>query len=224
MDIRFNKYVINPLSMLGSVGGFALGDLLSYKPGVQSLVYGDTIDYYNELYNGGQGNREFRLSTTAPVGMPIADRWIELIVPSGTTLQGANTPGGVYVIECPVMKLNQKKIINKTQVFGYEGTIKEFICMGDWEIDFTFYIVGQRRMEIDNFRLYDFLDLYKGKSYIEVNSPLLNNVFDINRVVIEEIGSITEHETYNNIMVVNLSMISDSDYIPFTKLTTNNNG
>lgn len=205
MDIRLKKYTINPLTMLGSVGGFSFADLLTYKPGVQSLVTSDTIAYYKELYDG-VGDREFKLTSKAPVGVPISDRWISFI--NGTA---------EYYIECPVLKLNQTKIINKTQVYGYEGTIKEYVALSDWEIDFTFYIVGQKRMEIDNASLWLFLDMFKIKTEVSVNSPLLNNVYDIDKVVIESVNSITEHETYNNIMVVNLSLLSDKEYEPFTK-------
>jgi len=191
--------------MVGVVGGISLENLVSYKPGVQALVNVDTSQYYNELYTG-TGNNEFRLTSKAPVGVPIADRWISFI-----------NGDAEYYIECPVLKMTQTKIINKTQVYGYEGTIKEYVALSDWEIDMTFYIVGQKRMEIDNAALWLFLDMYKLKTEIIVNSPLLNNVYDIDKVVIEKVNSITEHETYNNIMVVSLALLSDKEYEPFTK-------
>jgi hypothetical protein len=211
-----NTYKVNPLSAFSNLlGGIGISDLYSYKKGMDLKVYENPSDpdYYKILYNGSdsfgttnEDGLEYKLTSKSSIGFSIADRWCELV-------NGED----VFLIEMPVMKLNQSKIINKTQVYGYEGTIKEMVALSDWEIDFTFYIYGRRHMEINQNELIRFLELNTIKTEININSPLLNNVYDIDKVVIESVNSITEHETYNNIMVVNLTMLSDKEYEPFIK-------
>jgi len=219
-------YKINPLSLANSAAGFGIADLFKFKPEVINMTTWEDADFYTALEQGGNFyGKEFRISKKAhhnpPQGIPIADRFIEFVVPQGIVGGGVLPSEDVYLIEAPIIRCNRNKIINKTHVYGYTGTIKEFVAISDWMIDFTFYIYGKRPMELDYDELSDFLALNDLNQSIPINSPILNDVYEIDRVVIESINNIQEHETYKNVLVINMTLSSDDDYEPFTKTNPN---
>jgi hypothetical protein len=209
--MSYGKYTVNPLSVLKNSVGLGLSDLFQYKAGVKILSADDT--FYNKmLVNGGIENlKEYRLSKKAkhvpPSGIPIADRWVEFT---------NSENNDIYLVESPILTLNRQKIINKTNVYGYDGTVKEYIGLSDWNIDMTFFIFGKRRFELEYGELSEFLDIFNANGAIPVNSPLLNYVYGITDVVCENISSIQEHTSYKNVLQVNITMSSDEDYEPFS--------
>ena len=198
-----NKFTINPQSLASNFVGFE--DFFRY-----SITPSPDDQNYNFAFNNGglYEETEFRLSEKAHFqpkdGTSIADRFVEFVIEDQ-----------IYLVESPIFKVSRPKIINKTNVYGYDGTIKEFVALGDYNIDFTFYLFGKRRFELQYDDTKNFLDLAELDQSIQVNSPFLNYVYDITDVVFESINTIEEHQTYKNVLMINLTMSSDNVYEPF---------
>lgn len=90
----------------------------------------------------------------------------------------------VYPVDTCLFNVTQTKNIVKTQISGRKGTIKEYIGEGDYSIQIRGMIQGRNGIyplrEVKN--LYEFLTL---PSELPIESPYLNDIFDIKYVVVE---------------------------------------
>lgn len=132
----------------------------------------------------------------SPLGTPVFD---------DVTFQGGNyIDNNGFEIEYEEMKLqsvqltvNQTKNIVKTSVAGLNGTIKERISDGDFEVNITAKVT-----ELFNVFPYDQLERFEGvrasTEPVTVICRFLNEIFKIDKFVIEDItlssiaGSINE--------------------------------
>jgi len=86
-------------------------------------------------------------------------------------------------IDTALFSVNQVKSVIRTPINGRDGTIKEYIGMGDYQINVKGVICGANgvypQKDVDNlmkFLIYD--------QSIPITSPYLNDVFDIFEVVV----------------------------------------
>jgi hypothetical protein len=198
----FNKaaqtFHLNPLSTFKAITGVGIEKLIGFNMPL------DTDGYYKALYNGGNfEDTEFRVSSL--YGMPLADKWVDF----------EDKDGNKLVIECPVYRISRPRQITKTIITGLDHTIKEFIADGDFNIDMSFYIAANRPLDTNWEQLRIMQQFLALKEPFYITSAILNNTFNICKVVWTELADLSQHDTFNNIYVAQISMLGDEDYIPF---------
>lgn len=144
---------------------------------------------------------------------PITDKsyWTERYVLCRLTFE--NAAGERLVMNDAVVAVSRQKNIVSTQIVGMDGTVKEYINDGDYNLNIVVGIAAVRDGVIvdeypaDGLReLRTFLD---EKAALSVQSDFLD-VFDINRLVIKSF-SVTQ-DTASNYQSVSLSAVSDEEY------------
>lgn len=144
---------------------------------------------------------------------PITDKsyWTERYVLCCLTFE--NAAGERLVMNDAVVAVSRQKNIVSTQIVGMDGTVKEYINDGDYNLNIVVGIAAVRDGVIvdeypaDGLReLRTFLD---EKAPLSVQSDFLD-VFDINRLVIKSF-SVTQ-DTASNYQSVSLSAVSDEEY------------
>lgn len=122
---------------------------------------------------------------------------------------------GVLLINDATVSINKQKQIVKTALVGRKGTIKEYITDGDYQISIS---IGLIAVDSNN----EIIDQYPEKamgvlreilevdSALEVSSVFLD-LFGVNRMVVT--GFSAKQMTYANRQVVEVSAISDDDYV-----------
>ena len=151
--------------------------------------------------------------TARDVPSPITDKsfWLERYVLCVLTLRTRD--GQTLVINDAVCAISRAKNIVSTQLVGMDGTIKEYINDGDYQLNIAVGVVAVRNgVIVDEYpkegisELRAFLD---EKESIDVYSDFLD-IFDINSIVIKSY-SITQ-DTASNYQSVAISAVSDNVY------------
>lgn len=147
------------------------------------------------------------------LGSPITDKsyWEGRYVLCELTLQ--NEAGERIVMNDAVVAVSRTKNIVTTQLVGRDGTVKEYINAGDYQLNILAGVAAVRDGVIvdeypeDGLReLRAFLD---ANTALDVHSVFLD-IFDINKVVIKSY-SLTQ-DTASNYQSLNISAISDEEY------------
>lgn len=150
---------------------------------------------------------------THELGSPITDKryWEERYALCELTLQ--DEAGERLVMNDAVVAVSRAKNIVTTQLVGRDGTVKEYINAGDYQLNILVGVAAVRDGVIvdeypeDGLReLRAFLD---GNTALQVHSAFLD-IFDINRVVIKSY-SLTQ-DTASNYQSLTISAISDEEY------------
>lgn len=122
--------------------------------------------------------------------------------------------GEKLTVNDAVVSISQTKNIVKTALVGLNGTIKEYINAGDYEISI---MVGIVATEVDGTIVDEypeegirtvkkFLDENRA---VQVSSPFFD-IFGISRMVVEKFS--LAQETHSNRQVVDVRAVSDEDY------------
>lgn len=154
------------------------------------------------------------LSGNAPATVPITDpeywegRYVltELILSKGH--------GDELVINDATVNISREKRITRTSLAGLDGTIKEYISNGDYDIDITVGIVAvdasgaitDEYPEEGIKKIKAFLDRNEA---IEVWSKFFE-LFGISRMVVTRFSLV--QETESNRQTINIHALSDTDY------------
>lgn len=132
-----------------------------------------------------------------------------------TAMQFTDAESGQTLdIEDAVCSANRSKEIVKTQLVGMEGTIKEYISMGDYDININFNIVSfdEQGNIIDHYPAQEVKkleELFSVNRTLQVKSNFLS-VLGVTKIVISSL-SITQ-QTYSNIQQVQITALSDEDF------------
>lgn len=152
------------------------------------------------------------LQTQSPA-IPITDRSYWEGRYALTELELAMQSGEKITINDVTVSVSRAKNIVKTVLVGLDGTIKEYICNGDWEISMTVGIVATENGKIvDEYptegirQMRNFLESNKA---LEVSSHFLD-IFNINHIVVADYC--LKQETYSNRQVITIKALSDVDY------------
>jgi hypothetical protein len=151
--------------------------------------------------------------TMAPT-VPIADRsyWENRYVLTELTLEKENAD--TLVINDAVVSISREKRIVRTALTGLDGTIKEYICNGDYDISIAVGIVA-----VDGNG--QIVDEYPEEGIIRVNEFLEENrsiavssvflgIFGISRMVVTRFS--LRQETASNRQTLEIRALSDVDY------------
>ena len=122
--------------------------------------------------------------------------------------------GQTLVVNDVIVSLSRSKHIVKTILVGLDGTVKEYICNGDYEIDIIIGIVAVNSAGeiVDEYpsegieTVREFLD---EKKEVQVAGVFLN-IFDISQIVVERFN--LTQETHSNRQVISIKASSDEDY------------
>lgn len=151
----------------------------------------------------------------AAIATPITDRtyWEGRYVLTELTLR--KDDGETLVVNDAVVTVTQEKQIVRTALVGLDGTIKEYICRGDYDISLSVGIVAvdSSGQIVDQYpeegirKVKEFLDQNKA---VEVTSVFLS-LFGIGRMVVTRFS--LKQETASNRQTVEVRALSDEDYV-----------
>lgn len=146
---------------------------------------------------------------------PITDRtfWESRYVLTELTL--CKEDGERLVVNDAVVTVTQEKHIVRTTLVGLNGTIKEYICNGDYDISISVGIVAvdSNGQIVDEYpkegirKVREFLNENKA---VEVTSAFLS-IFGIGRMVVTRFS--LKQETASNRQTIEVRALSDEDYV-----------
>lgn len=152
---------------------------------------------------------------TAGLTIPITDRsyWEGRYILTEITLRKED--GETLMINDATVNITREKHMVRTTLVGLEGTIKEYIANGDYDIGITVGItaVNDEGQIIDEYpgdgirKVKEFLEENKA---IEVTS-IFFEIFGIDRMVITRFS--LNQDTHSNRQVIDIKALSDEDYI-----------
>lgn len=152
---------------------------------------------------------------TVALTVPITDRsfWESRYVLTELTLRKED--GETLTVNDAVVTVTQEKHIVRTTLVGLNGTIKEYICNGDYDINISVGIVAvdAEGQIVDEYpeegirKVREFLDENKA---VEVTSVFLS-IFGIERMVVTRFS--LRQETASNRQTIEIKALSDEDYI-----------
>lgn len=152
---------------------------------------------------------------TVALSVPITDRnyWEGRYVLTELTLRKEN--GETLVVNDAVVTVTQEKHIVRTTLVGLNGTIKEYICDGDYGISITVGIVavdgsGQIMDEYPVKGVRKVKEFLSENKAIEVSSVFLE-IFGIERMVVTRFS--LRQETGSNRQTIEVRALSDEDYV-----------
>lgn len=194
--------MLSPISITfvaASAGVQAKGALYRFRP----ARTGESPDWSN---SGRQ--RESREVTS-----PITDKsyWEGRYALCELTLE--NEAGERLVLNDAVVAVSRAKNIVTTQLVGRDGTVKEYINSGDYQLNIVVGVVAVRDgVIVDEYPEEGLREL---RAFLEENKALsVHSVFldlwDINRVVIKNY-SLTQ-ATESNYQTLSISALSDEEY------------
>lgn len=123
--------------------------------------------------------------------------------------------GETLVVNDAVVTVTQEKHIVRTTLVGLNGTIKEYICNGDYDISISVGIVAvdSNGQIVDEYpkegirKIREFLDENKA---VDVTSVFLS-IFGIGRMVVTRFS--LKQETASNRQTIEVRALSDEDYV-----------
>lgn len=152
---------------------------------------------------------------TVELSIPITDRgyWESRYVLTELTLRKED--GETLVINDAVVTVTQEKHIVRTTLVGLNGTIKEYICDGDYDISIAVGIVavdagGQIVDEYPGEGVRKVKEFLSENKAIEVSSVFLE-IFGIERMVVTRFS--LRQETGSNRQTIEVRALSDEDYV-----------
>lgn len=146
--------------------------------------------------------------------VPITDRsyWEGRYVLTEVTLRRED--GATLTVNDAVVNISREKHIVRTALVGLDGTIKEYISNGDYDISMTVGIVALRDgMIVDEYpeegirEVRRFLDDNRA---VEVSSVFFD-LFDISRIVVTRFS--LNQDTHSNRQTIDVRALSDEDYV-----------
>ena len=152
---------------------------------------------------------------TVELSVPITDRgyWESRYVLTELTLRKED--GETLVVNDAIVSVTQEKHIVRTTLVGLNGTIKEYICDGDFDISITVGIVavdagGQIVDEYPEEGVRKVKEFLSENKAVEV-SRLFLSIFGIDRMVVTRFS--LKQETASNRQTIDVRALSDEDYV-----------
>ena len=124
--------------------------------------------------------------------------------------------GRVVTLADAVVRVSQEADIVKTRMAGMDGTVKEYVGRGDWQLEI---IIGVQAIDEDggyqitdgypDQQVADLRRILTDGSTLEVQSPFLA-AFGIGRIVVTRISA--DQDTASNYQTLRVDALSDEDY------------
>lgn len=131
---------------------------------------------------------------------PIGDRFLMLShIENNVTIE--------FLIEDPIITISRPREIIQTSINGLDGKIIEIVSNGNYEINIVGVLSGPSFWNYDEISI-KLLELTsKYKNYLDLNSPYLNNCFDIHKIVITD-HKIAQSTEFSNITAIEINCVS----------------
>lgn len=142
---------------------------------------------------------------------PLGDKWVQLQPINDSTF---------VVIEAPIINITRKKSIVKQSISGLDGSIFQITSNGDYNISMKFSFITDKTWKRVDDTFKDYLKAMNIKDKLHIQNALLNEQYDIEYVIIENITE-SINPTYSNIVDVSLSMSKVVEYNIFDKYIEN---
>lgn len=219
MKRDYKLHIIDAAAIAAGVAHQAKGMLYRFKPDLDK-----TKDF-------GGAETDYELASLRGWTMPaqshdgklvsLAERKVEA---EGDYWLGRNTltdllitvpDKGMLLINDAVVNISKQKEIVKTVLVGRKGTVKEYICDGDYQINIT---IGLVAVDADNRQIDQYpetavsilREAFDIDRALVVSSAFLD-LFDVHKMVVTDFT--TKQMTYSNRQVVEVTALSDTDYI-----------
>lgn len=151
--------------------------------------------------------------TTRDITTPVTDKsyWAGRYALCELTLRKQD--GQSLVVNDAVCAVSRSKNIVTTQMVGMDGTVKEYISEGDYQINIVVGVAAVRDgVIVDEYPaegLEQLRDFFDEKAAIDVHSVFLE-IFDIGSIVIKSFS--VSQDTASNYQSVSISAVSDDEY------------
>lgn len=140
------------------------------------------------------------------LGLPVFAP-VELNAPA-TVIDGVDYPNQRITLDKCIIAISQTKMIVRTAVQGRNGTVKEYIADGDYDINIRAVLVNHNEMSLPESDLIRLKNICSRPQNIE----LLNEVsamLGITEIVIDSY-SIQQVEGFTNLINVEINAVSDT--------------
>lgn len=115
-------------------------------------------------------------------------------------------------LQTVTITVTQTKNIVETVVAGRAGTIKEYICEGDYNITLVAK-VNELFQVFPLDQMTAIKDLLQVQESVSITSKFLNNIFDITKVVVKSITATPVVGSVNEVDII-LDLVSDNEFNP----------
>ena len=212
---NYNLQIVNAALVAASVASQVVRPLLyKFKPLDQSEATDYKLgDLRNQVVSSAvsTGDRSISLAETKWQGSE--DYWLGRNVLTDLVVRVPEK--GVLTIPDVTINISKQKEIVKTAIVGRAGTIKEYITDGDYQLSISIGIVSvdENNQIIDQYpesAISTLREVLEENQSLEASSTFLD-VFAINKIVVT--GFSAKQMTYANRQVVEVSALSDDDYI-----------
>ncbi len=111
--------------------------------------------------------------------------WSNLVFPAGTyeTLEGDEIEFNEITFDAVLLSISQSKNVVTTQVQGRNGSVKEYISDGDFQISISGAMTGESSDVYPESEVVDLVEILKAPVSLKVESEFLN-FFDIDEIVV----------------------------------------
>lgn len=205
-----NKYVIPIIE--STVRDFAinpvLGQALLVTKAIAISPDKNSPNYQNSIYGAGDYDLISLLGT--PIFDTITLRY-ENANYSGSNASVISSDISLdYTFQTVQFVITQTRNIVTTPINGLNGTIKEFIADGDYIINCNANIVFNGMDYIDYQLLQNIQTLFQVQDTIQIESKIINNIFNINNVVLKDYKFTQPQVGMRNIQNISFSLLSDN--------------
>ena len=155
--------------------------------------------------------------STHTAGQPLTDRsyWEGRYVLCELRIE--NEAGEGMTLSDAVVSVSRERRIVSTALVGRDGTVKEYINEGDWQISIAVGLQGMENGAIADVwpdeSVRELRKLLEAKEALRVQSPFLD-VWSISRMVVKSVSA--TQGTDSNYQALSISAVSDEDYEIFS--------
>ena len=144
---------------------------------------------------------------TSYLGTPVFSN-IDFIEGSYKNLEGETIEYETLTVNTVLFSVNQSKNVVRTPIQGRNGTVKEYISDGDFDVSIRGLIVSPNANEYPKNDVLKLVEILKVQDNLEIASRFLNDRFGITNLVIMSY-SLPENEGFQNMQAFEINAVSD---------------
>jgi len=112
-----------------------------------------------------------------------------------------------FILENPIITINRPKEIVQTSVNGLNGKIVEIVSNGNFEINIVGTLAGVQFWNYDEANIKNLETIFQVKKELMIDSPYLNDIFDITKIAITD-HKIAQSTEFTNVTAIEINCIS----------------
>lgn len=183
-----------------------------YSVNIRNAIISGAIDAL-KIYNFGDAPEDFDPSyweyyrEKSHLGSPVFAP-IEIKAGQYTDEDGSEKTFNGMFIDCVLTTVTQNKIIERTQITGRKGTIKEYVSDGDFDVSLKIVLYTPNPNLFPEEASNRLVQILKAPISLEVVSPVLNK-YDIYNIVVTGYTN-SQRQGFKNITVFDVTAVSDT--------------